>query len=182
MLAWPPRMQRQVNWTACLSPYESLRAGSLHTLTWIRIRFACLALKSYLFLFEEHTPDPSTQSFLSFHLSKTTSVKPCVTPAQIPNARRLFCHVHASTTREETFHRLSLKSLGEALHVVLQRAVVGQELHVGTVNLDTASSLLLQVLVATEGGEAPVLGDNDLLATGELVLGAAEGLKSSGLV
>lgn len=77
---------------------------------------------------------------------------------------------------------LSLESLGEALHVVSQGAVVGQELHVSTVDLDAASSLLLQVLLAAEGGETPVLGDNDLLATGELVLGAAEGLEGGGAV
>lgn len=74
------------------------------------------------------------------------------------------------------------EGLGEALHVLLQVAVVGQELHVGTVHLDTASSLLLQVLLATERGEAPVLGDDDLLATGELVLGSAEGLEGGGTV
>lgn len=60
--------------------------------------------------------------------------------------------------------------------------MVGQELHVGTVHLDAASSLLLQVLLATERGEAPVLGDDDLLATGELVLGSAKGLEGGGTV
>lgn len=60
--------------------------------------------------------------------------------------------------------------------------MVGQELNVSTIDLDATSSLLLQVLLATERGEAPVLGDNDLLATGELVLRAAESLESSGLV
>lgn len=84
--------------------------------------------------------------------------------------------------QEKSVQSLSLESLGEALHVVRKRTVVGQELNVGTVDLDAASSLLLQVLLAAERGETPVLGDNDLLATGELVLGAAEGLKSSGLV
>jgi hypothetical protein len=56
--------------------------------------------------------------------------------------------------------------------------VVGKELNVGTVDLDAASSLLLQVLVAAERGETPVLGDDDLLATGELVLRSAQGLES----
>ena len=60
--------------------------------------------------------------------------------------------------------------------------MVGQELHVGTVHLDAASSLLLQVLLATERGETPVLGDDDLLATGELVLGSAEGLEGGSTV
>lgn len=73
---------------------------------------------------------------------------------------------------------LLLESLGEARHVVLEGTVVAEELNVGTVDLDAAGSLLLEVLLATERSEAPVLGDNDLLATRELVLGAAEGLKS----
>jgi len=65
---------------------------------------------------------------------------------------------------------------------VLELAVVAEELNVGTVHQNGTSSLLLQVLVATEGGEAPVLGDDDLLPAGELVLGAAEGLESGSLV
>lgn len=60
--------------------------------------------------------------------------------------------------------------------------MVGQELHVGTVHLDATSSLLLQVLLATERGETPVLGDNDLLAARELVLGSAEGLEGESTV
>jgi hypothetical protein len=48
--------------------------------------------------------------------------------------------------------------------------VVAQELDVGTVNQDLTLSLLLEVLLAAERGEAPVLGDNDLLAARELVL------------
>lgn len=60
--------------------------------------------------------------------------------------------------------------------------MVGKELDVGTVDLDTASGLLLEVLLAAKGGEAPVLGDNDFLATRELVLGAAEGLEGNSLV
>lgn len=78
-----------------------------------------------------------------------------------------------------TDNHLSLgESLGETLHVVLERAVVGEELNVSTIDLDAASSLLLQVLLAAERGETPVLGDDDLLATGELVLRTAESLKS----
>lgn len=127
------------------------------------------------YVLKEHIPN-STQSFLGFHLSK-----PCLTPAQIPNAVRCF-DVHAKHNKRKALHPLSLESLGEALHVVLERTVVGQELNVSTIDLDATSSLLLQVLLATERGEAPVLGDDDLLATGELVLGAAESLESSGLV
>lgn len=77
---------------------------------------------------------------------------------------------------------LSLERLGEVLDVLLDRAVLGQELDVGTVHLDVAGVPLLQVLLAAEGGEAPVLGDDDLLPAGELVLRAAEGLKGGSAV
>jgi hypothetical protein len=76
----------------------------------------------------------------------------------------------------------SAESLREALHVGREIAVVGKELDVSTIDLDAASSLLLQVLLAAEGSEAPVLGDDDLLAARELVLGATESLESDGTV
>jgi hypothetical protein len=60
--------------------------------------------------------------------------------------------------------------------------VVAQELNVGAINQDLALSLLLHVLLAAERREAPVLGDNDLLAARELVLRAAESLESGGTV
>lgn len=56
--------------------------------------------------------------------------------------------------------------------------MVGEELDVSTVILDAATSLALEVLLTAKGSEAPVLGDNDLLATRELVLRSAESLKS----
>ena len=57
-----------------------------------------------------------------------------------------------------------------------------QELDVGTVLLELALLAELEVLLAADGSETPVLGDNDLLATGELVLGTAEGLESGSTV
>ena len=60
--------------------------------------------------------------------------------------------------------------------------MVGEELDVGTIDLDTTRSLLLQVLLTAERGEAPVLGDDDLLATGELVLRSSQSLKSDSTV
>jgi hypothetical protein len=74
------------------------------------------------------------------------------------------------------------ESSGEALHVAVEAALVAEELNVGTVHQDGTGGLLLQVLLAAERGEAPVLGDDDLLPAGELVLGATEGLESGGLV
>lgn len=66
------------------------------------------------------------------------------------------------------------------MHVALNGTLVVEELDVGTVGLDLASLTLLDVLGAAERGEAPVLGDDDLLAAGELVLGAAERLDGVG--
>jgi hypothetical protein len=60
--------------------------------------------------------------------------------------------------------------------------VTTEELNVGTILAELALLAELEVLLAANGGETPVLGDNDLLATGELVLRAAEGLKSSSTV
>lgn len=57
-----------------------------------------------------------------------------------------------------------------------------EELDVSTVLEELALLAELEVLLAADGGEAPVLGDNDLLATGELVLRAAEGLESGSTV
>jgi hypothetical protein len=75
---------------------------------------------------------------------------------------------------------LRLESVGETADVALQRTVVGKELDVSTVDLDTAGSLLVEVLLTSERSEAPVLGDNDLLSARELVLGSAEGLEGNG--
>jgi hypothetical protein len=75
-----------------------------------------------------------------------------------------------------------LESLGEAAHVVIERTLGAEELDVGTVDPDLALLALLDVLVALEGSETPVLGDDDLLATGELVLATPQGLESGGAV
>lgn len=113
----------------------------------------------------------------------------CITPWSAPASTLttpFFTSAHTliAPTKHKTFTRLGLglESVGEAAHVVLERALVPQELHVSTVDPDAAGLALLNVLLATEGGEAPVLADDDLLATGELVLAAAEGLDGGGTV
>ena len=68
----------------------------------------------------------------------------------------------------KTTNNLSLESVGEAAHVLGKVTLVAEELDVGTVDLDLALLALLDVLLAAERGEAPVSGDDDLLATGEL--------------
>lgn len=60
--------------------------------------------------------------------------------------------------------------------------MVAEELHVRTVGLEVSTVALLNVLFAAERGEAPVLGNDDLLAAGELVLGSAEGFDGGSTV
>lgn len=75
-----------------------------------------------------------------------------------------------------------LISLRESLNVLLNVTVVAQELDVGTIDLDPTFLAETDVLLAAQRGEAPVLGDDDLLATGELVHGSAESLDGGGTV
>jgi len=56
--------------------------------------------------------------------------------------------------------------------------MVREELHVRAINLDLAGLLLLQVIFTTERREAPVLADDNLLTTGELVLRTTKCLDS----
>ena len=69
----------------------------------------------------------------------------------------------------------SLKRIREYPNVTLNGPLVPQELHVSPIDPDLAFLALLLVFVAAERCEAPVLGDDDLLAAGEFVLGATEG-------
>ena len=60
--------------------------------------------------------------------------------------------------------------------------MVGQELNVSAIDPDLAFLPERDVLIATQRREAPVLADDDLLAAGELVHRAAEGLDGGGAV
>lgn len=55
--------------------------------------------------------------------------------------------------------------------------MVGDELAEGAVRHNAALSLELGVLLASKAGEAPLLGHDDLLPAGELVLGTTESLE-----
>jgi hypothetical protein len=66
-----------------------------------------------------------------------------------------------------------LVSTRESLDVLLDLASAAVELNVGTVLEETTLLLQLDVLVASERCETPVLADNDLLATRELVHGSS---------
>jgi len=71
---------------------------------------------------------------------------------------------------------------GDALDLRGNGAVVGNELGVGTVGNDAAALPHGEVLLAGEPGETPLLGDDDLLTSGELELATTEGLNDGGLV
>lgn len=86
---------------------------------------------------------------------------------------------HSSPSPEDT---LGGESIRVQLHVILQFAAVAEELDVSTIHPNATSGLLLQVLLAAKGSEAPVLGDDDLLPARELVLRAAQSLESDGTV
>jgi len=68
------------------------------------------------------------------------------------------------------------ESLWEATNVVLKFSVVGEELNVSAINLDTALLSEFHILVPTKRSESPVLGHDDLLSTWELVLRASKSL------
>ena len=92
-------------------------------------------------------------------------------------------HLHIRHPPSSISHlRSLLESSREALHVVLNGALVAQELHVRTIWQQLSSRPLLNVLLPVERRETPLLGDDDLLATGKLVLRAAKGLNGGGAV
>jgi len=65
---------------------------------------------------------------------------------------------------------------------VLDFTLVSQKLNVGTINQDTTFLLELDVFIAAQRCKAPVLADNDLLATGELVHRSSESLDGGSAV
>lgn len=89
-------------------------------------------------------------------------------------------HCILSSHARHSLHQPSVRSclsLGlvrrwKLLHVVLQVPFVGQELDVRTILQQLARLPQLDVLIALQWCESPVLADNDLLATGELVHGS----------
>ena len=75
-------------------------------------------------------------------------------------------------------YELSVDAEGgrEAVDVVLEGTDLAEELAVSTIGPDLARGTHHGVFLAAERSEAPVLGDDDLLATRELVHRAAKGL------
>jgi len=76
----------------------------------------------------------------------------------------------------------NLVSTGESLHVLLNVALVSQELNICSVDQNTALLLQLDIFLTSQWRETPVLADNDLLATGKLVHGSSESLDGGGAV
>lgn len=72
--------------------------------------------------------------------------------------------------RSLSLRSLSLERIWENANISLNRALVPQKLYVSTINPNLAFSTLLEIFVTAERGKAPILGDNNLLAAGELVL------------
>ncbi len=78
--------------------------------------------------------------------------------------------------------RFSLECQGKPPHILLDPAMVAQELHVGTIVLHSTLGTLLQELLPSQRSKAPVLRDDDFLAPRELVLRATEGLDGGSAV
>ncbi|KAH3660248.1 hypothetical protein OGAPHI_007453 [Ogataea philodendri] len=87
------------------------------------------------------------------------------------------------TWQEEQHLRKSPEEvLWELLHVVLQVTLGGQELHVSTIVLDLVVLSLGSVLSSVKRSETPLLRDDDLLLTWELVSGSSQTLNDNILV
>ena len=85
---------------------------------------------------------------------------------------------HQLSKLGEDNRALSLRGLTirlrESPNIVPHSTLVPQELNICTVDLDAAFLSQFDILLTSERCEAPVLADDDLLAAGELIHGAAE--------
>jgi len=68
------------------------------------------------------------------------------------------------------------------LEVVLEVSTGAKELDVGSIRNDQPLRLQLGVILLVDVGETPLLGNDDFLATGELVSGTSEGFNNDGFV
>ena len=125
-----------------------------------------------VFRYLEEGEQKITSSFFFFHFTSVRSSFPKIQSSE------LCLHWH-----EFYFVCFFPGGLGsDALDLDGDGAVVGDELGVGTVGNDTAAVPHRDVLVAGEPGETPLLGDDDLLTTGELELATTERLNDGWLV
>ena len=70
----------------------------------------------------------------------------------------------------------------EPLHVLLDASLVPEELNVGTIHQHPAFLFQLDVFISFQWRETPILANDDLLATWELVHGSSESFDSSSTV
>jgi hypothetical protein len=91
-------------------------------------------------------------------------------------------YIAVPKTKARSGLSLSRKRIRKPTHIVRQLSTVSQELHISTIHLNTTLLAQVDVLFTAERSEAPVLGHDDLLAAGELVLRAAEGFDGRGTV
>jgi hypothetical protein len=66
--------------------------------------------------------------------------------------------------------------------VVGKRTLLGDKLDVTTIRSELTSSTSLNIVGTSERSETPLLGDDDLLLTGELILAASQSLNNDSLV
>lgn len=92
-------------------------------------------------------------------------------------------------SKKECFYTDSLILCGntlvgfwESVDVLLDVTLVTEELNVGTIYLDATLLSHSNVFFTAQRGEAPVLADDDLLTTRELVHGTTEGFDGGGAV
>lgn len=80
--------------------------------------------------------------------------------------------------------RTGIEILGSdgLVEIVLQGSLLTEVLDVTTIILETASSTGIEVVLTRELGEAPLFGNNDLLATSKLEFCTTKGLDDNGLV
>jgi len=91
-------------------------------------------------------------------------------------------YIAVPKTKTRSGLSLSRKRIREPTQIVRQLSTVSQELHISTINLNATLLAQVDVLFTAEWSEAPVLGHDDLLAAGELVLRAAESFDGRGAV
>jgi hypothetical protein len=83
--------------------------------------------------------------------------------------RHVYLTVSASIGKATACHLV-------CLYLVTKRALVADDFAVHTIADDSALSLEGQVLLPLQGGEAPLVGEHDLLPARELILSTAESL------
>ena len=121
---------------------------------------------------------------LSYHIHMTVIHEaPCIAIFRTTSISPLISHklLHLRTSSPVLCLCLC-KRLRERVHILINRALVPQKLHVRPINPDFTRIPCCLILITPQRGKAPILRHNNLLAAGELVLRAAEGFNGGGSV